>query len=63
MITVTKDPTYASHKPGLELVGLSTDEKPTDTVNGVPVTNGSTFIEMDTGNLYWFDQAAGEWIR
>ena len=41
-----------------EYVGLSTDTKPTGNV-----ANGSTFIEMDTGHVYWYDKASGDWIR
>lgn len=35
---------------------LSTDEKPLD------VLNGSTLIEIDTGNTYMFNAATHEWI-
>ena len=34
---------------------LSTDDKPTD------VLNGSTCIEIDTGKLYMFDKESSEW--
>ena len=34
----------------MEYMGLSTDSKPTD---GVP--NGSSFIEIDTGDVYLYD--------
>lgn len=40
----------------LELYGLSTDTKPT-----TGVMNGSSFVEMDTGKLYFFDAAGSEW--
>lgn len=36
--------------------GLSTDEKPTENI-----TNGSIFIEIDTGKLYMFDLESTEW--
>lgn len=36
--------------------GLSTDDKPT----GVP--NGSDFLEMDTGKIWYFDFNGGEWV-
>lgn len=36
--------------------GLSTDTKPTDGVG-----NGSAFIEMDTGKLYFYDLANTTW--
>ena len=47
----------------IEAAGLSTDTKPTGNIDGRPIINGSTFIEMDTGEVYWFDEAAGEWIK
>ncbi len=59
MITVVSDPQMGP----MELIGLSTDTKPTDTFEGRPVRNGSTFIEMDTGHVYFFNAAATEWIR
>lgn len=36
--------------------GLSTDIKPTENI-----VNGSAFIEMDTGTLYFYDQAGETW--
>lgn len=38
--------------------GLSTDTKPTENI-----VNGSAFIEMDTGTLYFFDQAGKTWLE
>lgn len=40
----------------VELYGLSTDTKPT-----TGVMNGSSFVEMDTGKLYFFDAEGSEW--
>lgn len=36
---------------------LSSDTKPTEGVG-----NGSVLIEMDTGTIYFFDEAGGAWI-
>lgn len=36
---------------------LSTDEKPLD------VLNGSTLIEIDTGDTYMFDATTHEWLK
>ena len=36
--------------------GLSTDNKPT-----TYVTNGSTFLEMDTSKVYVFDKTNTQW--
>lgn len=37
--------------------GLSTDAKPV----GEAIPNGSTFLEMDTGNVYIFDEENMLW--
>lgn len=37
--------------------GLSTDTKPTD-----GVYNGSSFTEMDTGAVYYYDANGEEWV-
>ena len=42
--------------------GLSTDEKPT----GSGIANGSCFVEMDDGKIYFYDAdgaAGSEWIE
>jgi hypothetical protein len=36
--------------------GLSTDTKPTE-----GVLNGMTFIEMDSGKIYFYDEANETW--
>lgn len=38
--------------------GLSTDTKPTEGVG-----NGSAFIEMDTGKIYFYDLANTTWLE
>ena len=43
-----------------ELRGLSTDEKPTTIKNG-SIENGSSFIEIDTGDIYLYDLANESW--
>ena len=47
--------------PILELVGLSTDTKPTE-YNGDKVSNGSTYYEMDTKNVYIYDAENSVWL-
>lgn len=42
-----------------EMVGLSTDTKPT----GVSVGNGWSFIEMDTGKIYFYDAESETWLE
>lgn len=43
-----------------ELRGLSTDTKPTE-INGYTIGNGSVFIEIDTQDVYIFDETTQEW--
>ena len=42
-------------KAYVEYAGLSTDDKPTD------CATGSTFVEVDTGAIFLFDEVASEW--
>lgn len=44
----------------MEFRGLSTDTKPTE-LDGGSVTNGSVFIEIDTGAVFVFDENGQEW--
>lgn len=46
----------------VELRGLSDDEKPT-TINGGEILNGSSFIEIDTGDIYLYDGENTEWYN
>lgn len=41
-----------------DLFGTSSDTKPT-----TGYANGSTFTEVDTGDIYLFDEDAGEWVQ
>lgn len=40
-----------------ELYGLSTDTKPT-----LEIPNGSVFIEIDTGNVLFFNGSTSTWV-
>lgn len=60
MITVNKSPGYGGQsiykaELAFDYRGLSTDEKPLN------VTNGSTFLEIDTGNVFCFDREHLTW--
>lgn len=48
-----------------KLSGLSTDVKPLyyPEAPNVPIPNGSTFIEMDTGSLYMLDAENAQWYK
>lgn len=41
------------------MLGKSTDAKPTTE----DVGNGSAFVEMDTSNVYFYDEAATAWLK
>lgn len=43
-----------------ELRGLSGDNKPTE-VSGKSIGNGSAFIEIDTGKIYFYDAENEQW--
>ena len=43
-----------------ELRGLSTDTKPTEIGNKV-IANGSVFIEIDTGKIFFYDLENEQW--
>lgn len=40
-----------------EIKGLSTDTKPTEDIH-----NGDVFLEIDTGNVYFYDGDSHTWI-
>lgn len=46
----------------LPFKGLSTDTKPTITFDSLKITNGSTFFEMDTQDVYFYDESTGSWL-
>ena len=46
-----------------EFIGKSTDTKPTATYNHRIIENGSIFVEMDTGNIYFFDEDLHAWSK
>lgn len=57
MVTVDKN----TQSDKLSLSGLSTDTKPTQTFNGLKITNGSSFMEIDTQNVYFYDEENHIW--
>ena len=58
MITIYREEGMTKEGQELEYRGLSTDDKPTENV-----TNGSIFIEIDTGKIYMFDLENEEWME
>lgn len=56
--------TYIGGKQVLSYDGLSTDTKPLNTTDSkIEITNGSTYFEMDTGNVFKFDQENNRWLE
>lgn len=45
-----------------ELSGLSTDTKPIGTFAGKAIANGSSFFEMDTQNVKFYDAENDAWV-
>ena len=43
-----------------ELRGLSTDTKPTE-IDGKKVGNGTAFIEINTGKIFFYDLSTETW--
>lgn len=41
--------------------GLSADTKPTTTIDGMPIPNGSLYTEIDTGDTYMYDTDNTTW--
>ena len=42
--------------------GLSTDTKPEGIYQGKQIANGSSFFEMDTQLIYYYDGATNKWL-
>ena len=45
----------------MEFRGLSTDAKPDETKDNVG--NGASFLEIDTGKLYFYNADSAEWVE
>ena len=58
MVTVDK------HDVGetIPFKGLSTDTKPTVKWYSEKIKNGSTFLEMDTQEIYFYDESTESWL-
>lgn len=64
MITIYKNDNIKITEEGeiifAELRGLSTDAKPSKK-DGKTIGNGSVFIEIDTGKIFFFDGNSKTW--
>ena len=56
MIRILTERAFDNEKNYIEAAGLSTDTKPT-----AGIITGSSFIEVDTGTVFVFDEEGGEW--
>lgn len=61
MISISSE--VRGKKEPLEFFGLSKDVKPTGEIEGVKITNGSVFIEMDTKKIYMYDEENRQWLE
>ena len=43
--------------------GLSTDTKPVGTYMNTQIQNGSSFVEMDTGTVFMYNEDGPAWIE
>ena len=62
MITLTKIGNEYNSQI-LEVAGLSTDEKPVGSIDGLVITNGSIFKKIDTDTEYLYNIEPGEWVK
>lgn len=46
----------------MEFRGKSSDIKPIGEYQGEPIPNGSTFLEMDTQEVFFYDGETNQWI-
>lgn len=58
MIRITVETPFVPDKRYIEASGLSTDTKPT-----TGIINGSIFCEVDTGKVYFFNEAGSAWVE
>ncbi len=56
MVRILKQEQFDPDQSYIEATGLSTDTKPT-----TGLITGSSFMEVDTGAVYLFDEVASEW--
>jgi len=63
MITIDETPRLKTGgKYEFSFKGLSTDAKPTETHMDLPIANGSSFMEIDTKELKYYDEAGKSWV-
>lgn len=64
MITMDGQPSVeAGDRFKFSLDGLSTDTKPTKEYNGHKIANGSSFFELDTQSIAFYDESTESWLK
>ena len=58
MVSYNEAIAITNEKNLVQAVCLSTDSKPT-----TGIANGSMMLEMDTGKIYAFNEAASAWVE
>lgn len=58
MITIIKQEYNSGVKQYYELAGTSSDSKPT-----AGVATGSIFVEVNTGKVFFFNEASSSWVE
>ena len=58
MVRILIDRAFDTALHYIEAVGLSADTKPTD-----GIVSGSIYTEVDTGNVYFFNDVSGQWVE
>ena len=58
MIRIIVETPFVPDKRYIEASGLHTDTKPT-----TGIINGSIFSEVDTGKVFFFNEAGVEWVE
>lgn len=61
MITAFRT-TGTDEKGQFEFKGLSTDQKPTGTYIDTVIENGSSFFEMDTQTVKFYNETTESWV-
>lgn len=58
MVRILTQRIFDADKNYIDAAGLSTDDKPTE-----GIVTGSVFREVDTGDVYMFDEVGGTWSK
>lgn len=62
MITLDETPKKMSGGAyEMGFTGLSTDDKPTGTYDDKRIANGSSYLEVDTHTVYFYDEEGAQW--